>query len=199
VVNADDIYGTPAMRLLAGHLHDSDEHAIVAFRLRDTIVADEPVTRGACQVRADGRLERLVERRAVRRRPDGGFDAGDGLDPAVLPGDTPVSMNLWGLRPSIWPVLEHAVLAVYPSVSADGSVPDRSVLASAAEVLLPEVVGSMIAGEVGGGPAQSVRVLDGPGRCIGVTHADDLPVVRNELAVMVGRGLRPEGPWEAAG
>ena len=95
--------------------------------------------------------------------------------------------------------LSTIVEAAHPSVSADGSVPDRSALASQAEVLLPEVVGSMIAGEAGGGPAQAVRVLDGPGRCIGVTHADDLPVVRNELAVMVGRGLRPEGPWEAAG
>ncbi len=44
----------------------------------------------------------------------------------------------------------------------------------------------------------AVRVLDGPGRCIGVTHADDLPVVRNELALMVAQGLRPEGPWDPA-
>ncbi|HUY23016.1 MAG TPA: NTP transferase domain-containing protein [Acidimicrobiales bacterium] len=200
VVNSDDVYGVPAMHLLARHLDGSDEHAIVAFRLRDTIVADEPVTRGTCEVRPDGRLERLVERRAVRRRPDGSFEAGDGLEPAELPGDTPVSMNLWGFRPAVWPVLEAAVLAAHPSVSADGAVHDRGALATDAEVLLPEVVGAMIAGSAaGGGPLQTVQVLDGPGRCIGVTHADDLPVVRNELAVMVGRGLRPEGPWEAAG
>jgi len=41
-------------------------------------------------------------------------------------------------------------------------------------------------------------VLDGPGRCLGVTHADDLPVVRNELALMVAQGLRPESPWDPA-
>ena len=67
--------------------------------------------------------------------------------------------------------------------------------ASDAEVLLPEVVGAMItAAGPGAGP---VRVLAGEGRCVGVTHADDLPVVRAELAVMVGEGLRPEWPWEA--
>ncbi len=196
VVNADDVYGAPAMALLAGQLGRGEEHAIVAYRLRDTVVADAPVTRGTCVVRPDGRLQRLVERRGVARRADGDFDVGDGLEPSRLPGDTPVSMNLWGFQPSIWPVLEAAVRHAHPSVSPDGAVPDPGSLAHADEVLLPEVVGNMIAG--GGAPegGAGVRVLDGPGRCIGVTHADDLPVVRNELALMVAQGLRPEWPWD---
>lgn len=196
VANADDVYGTPAMAMLAGGLADGVEHAIVAYRLGDTIVADAPVTRGTCAVGPDGRLQGLVERRGVARRPDGAFDVADGLDPSVLPADTPVSMNLWGFQPSIWPVLEAAVLRAHPSVSPDGTVADPAGLADHAEVLLPEVVGDMIAGGTSGA---SVRVLDGPGRCIGVTHADDLPVVRNELALMVAQGLRPEGPWDLAG
>jgi len=199
VVNADDVYGAPAMALLARQLAEGDEHAIVAYRLRDTIVADAPVTRGTCEVGPDGHLVRLVERRAVARCLDGSFEVGDGLEPGSLPGDTPVSMNLWGFQPSIWPVLEGAVLDAHPSVSPDGTVPDPSALTSDAEVLLPEVVGDMIAGRTGlrDGNA-AVHVLDGPGRCIGVTHADDLPVVRNELALMVAQGLRPEGPWDPA-
>ncbi len=158
------------------------------------------MTRGTCEVRADGHLVRLVERRSVRRRADGTFVSEDGLEPAALAGDTPVSMNLWGFQPAIWPVLEAAVHQAHPTVSADGTVGDRAALADESEVLLPEVVGAMIAGDTpGGGPAQEVRVIDGPGRCIGVTHADDLLVVREELAAMVGRGLRPEGLWEAGG
>jgi CTP:molybdopterin cytidylyltransferase MocA len=199
VVNADDVYGAPAMALLARELTEGDEHAIVSYRLRDTIVADAPVTRGVCEVGPDGHLRRLVERRAVQRRADGDFDIGDGLEPGVLPGDTPVSMNLWGFHPSIWPVLEAAVLRTHPSVSPDGAVPEPSALGSEAEVLLPEVVGDMIAGRTADTDAGAmVRVLDGPGRCIGVTHADDLPAVRNELALMVAQGLRPEGPWDPA-
>lgn len=198
VVNADDVYGAPALALLAGRLADGDDHAIVAYRLRDTIVADAPVTRGTCQVGPDGNLVALVERRGVARRADGAFDVGDGIDPTELPGDTPVSMNLWGFQPSIWPVLESAVLGAHPSVAPDGTVPDPSALESHAEVLLPEVVGDLIAGRVEGAEAAAVRVLDGPGRCIGVTHADDLPLVRNELALMIAQGLRPEGPWDAA-
>ena len=201
VVNSDDVYGTPAMTLLAAHLSGSDEHAIVSYRLRDTIVTDDPVTRGTCAVRPDGLLERLVERRQVTRQADGTFRSGDGLEPAVLDGDTPVSMNLWGFAPSIWPVLEDAVRRAHPAVAADGTV-GRAALDGDAEVLLPEVVGAMISGDGVDGPrhdgAGAVRVIAGTGRCIGVTHADDLMVVREELAQMVGGGLRPEWVWEAA-
>jgi len=194
VVNSDDIYGAPALGVLARHLVEGAEHAIVAYRLADTIVTDDPVTRGTCAVSADGHLDRLVERRKVVRRVDGRFDIGDGEEPAELSGDTPVSMNLWGFRPSIWPVVEAAVRAAHPGVAPDGTVADRGALSDDAEVLLPEVVGAMIA-EGRGGPDTAVRVVAGEGRCIGVTHSDDLPVVRAELALMVGRGQRPEGPW----
>jgi len=200
VVNSDDVYGTPPLALLSRHLEHGDEHAIVSFRLRDTVVTGDPVTRGTCEVRPDGRLERLVERRSVTWRADDTFGSADGAVPAELSGDTPVSMNLWGFQPTIWPVLEASVLAAHPSVAPDGAVRDRTELAGEHEVLLPEVVGDMIAGTApGGGPAQSVRVINGPGRCIGVTHADDLPVVRDELATMIGRGIRPEWLWEGAG
>jgi CTP:molybdopterin cytidylyltransferase MocA len=197
VVNADDVYGAPSMAQLARQLAQHAEHAIVSYRLRDTIVGDAPVTRGTCDVGPDGLLVRLVERRAVARRPDGDFAVGDGVDPDHLPGDTPVSMNLWGFQSSIWPVIEAAVLGTHPSVSPDGTVADPSELTSDAEVLLPEVVGDMIAERFGG--RAGVRVLAGQGRCIGVTHADDLPLVRNELALLVAQGLRPEGPWDPTG
>jgi hypothetical protein len=194
VVNSDDVYGTPALALLARHLAERAEHAIVSYRLADTIVTDDPVTRGTCAVDDAGLLERLVERRAVARRGDGRFVADDGKEPAELDGGTPVSMNLWGFQPSIWPVLERAVHAAHPDVGPDGTVPEAR-RAGGAEVLLPEVVGDAITG-----PApQPVRVIPGVGRCVGVTHADDLPVVRAELALMVGRGLRPESTWPPAG
>ena len=193
-MNADDIYGTPALSLLARHLSVGVEHAIVSYRLADTIVTDDPVTRGTCAVDDAGLLVRLVERRTVTRQSDGRLVSADGEEPAELDPSTPVSMNLWGFQPSIWPVLEEAVRSAHRAVGPDGAVTDAGALDDNAEVLLPEVVGAMIAGPA----SQPVRVIPGSGRCIGVTHADDLPVVRGELALMVGRGLRPESPWQKA-
>lgn len=206
VVNADDVYGVPALELLEGHLSDpgeedrsSLEHLLVSFALRDTIVTNEPVTRGTCALDADGNLVAIAERRKVTMGADGRFRSEDGMEPAEIPGSMPVSVNLWGFRPAIWPVLEAAVVAAHPGVASDGSIGDTAALKSEEEVLLPEVVAEMVAGRaMGGPPGQKVRVLEGPGRCLGVTHADDIPVVRNELATMIGRGLRPEGIWEGS-
>ena len=199
LVNADDVYGVEALGDLVEQLRTGDEHVIVAYRLADTIVTGDPVTRGTCEVSADGHLDRIVERRLVTRHDDGRFTAGDGRTPVELEPDTLVSVNLWGFRPAVWPVLEAAVRAEHPSLRDDGSLADGA-RSSAAEVLLPEVIGDMVASRTpGGGPAQPVRVLAGRGRCVGVTHADDLPVVRSELAVMVGRGERGEGLWRAVG
>lgn len=192
MVNADDVYGVPALGALRSALLEG-AHVLVSYRLADTIVTDDPVTRGTCNISADGLLVGIAERRQVARQHDGSFRAGDGLEPTELDPETPVSMNLWGFQPTVWPVLEAAVHDVHPDVGPDGSVPAGGPR-SEAEVLLPEVVGDMITR-----PGVAVRVIHGPGRCVGVTHADDLPVVRAELAEMVGQGLRANAPWRQAG
>lgn len=188
VVNADDIYGVPALTTLAGHLRTGGGPANVTYRLADTIVSLDPVTRGTCVVDGDGWLRQIVERRKVTTDGTWRYRSDDGLEPAELDGDGPVSVNLWGLVPSLWPMLEEAVRRVHPDVRADGT-PERE-LASDEEVLLPEVVGAGVAEG-----SLSVRALAGEGRCIGVTHADDLPIVRAELAALVGEGGRDEGLW----
>jgi len=195
VVNADDIYGVPALELLARHLATEADHALVSYPLRDTVVTADPVTRGMCEADSGGWLRALVERRFVTRHDDGRFTADDGLEPKEIPADTPVSMNLWGFTPAIWPFLEEALHRVHPELGPDGSVQGRAPT-SDTEVLLPEVVGAMAHGADGGGAGRRTRVLRGTGRCVGVTHADDLPVVRMALAEMVGQGLRAEGPWD---
>jgi hypothetical protein len=194
VVNADDVYGTPAFETLVHHLRSgAEEHALVGFPLRDSVSTDDPVTRGICEASDDGLLVRITERKQVTRVKVDTFRAADGKEPENLDPDGPVSMNLWGFRPAIWPVLESAVTAVHDLDPANGTL--HGAPTSGEEVLLPEVVGSMIRGE-GPGPHLPVRVLAGSGRCVGVTHAADLPIVRNQLATMVARGERVESPWE---
>src|SRR5438270_5962275 len=66
VANADDLYGASAFRLLAGHLAGGGEgagvgHALVAYRLANTLLGDRPVNRALCQVGPGGRLTGIVE------------------------------------------------------------------------------------------------------------------------------------------
>jgi hypothetical protein len=176
VGNADDIYGAQACAQLAAHLQShSDSNALVGYRLADAVIGTSPVTRGVCRVGDDGMLIGVDERRQVTAQPDGRFLAGDGREPAELSGDARVSMNLWGFTPAFHKTLQRAM--------------DAAVDASEeAEVLLPEVVAESLS-------TSSFRVLEAQGRCIGVTHPDDLSLVQAELNSQVAAGERPARLW----
>jgi CTP:molybdopterin cytidylyltransferase MocA len=196
VSNADDVYGEMAMGQLADQLSAStDEHALIGYRLRATVATDDPVTRGICEVDDDGYLVALHERRHVVRDGADLFRADDGVEPALLSGDLPASVNLWGFQSAIWDVLQEAMdgsgldeEAMLAAVAAGGEAPK-------AEVLLPEVVATMVAG----GTGLPVRVLTTEAQLVGVTHAADLPVVSAELARQVAWGTRPGTLWTRPG
>ena len=195
VSNADDVYGEVAMGLLAAQLATSaPEHVLVGYALRSTVATDDPVTRGICRVGDDGLLVSLDERRQVHTDPAGDFVSDDGLEPRELDGDLPASVNLWGFRSDIWKVLHTAMddsrldeEALLAQVAAGGEVPK-------AEVLLPEVISTMVAE----GDGLPVRVVATDAKLIGVTHAADVPIVSAELSRQVAWGVRPASPWAPA-
>ena len=176
VANADDIYGLDGCALLAAHLRQhGDANALVGYRLADAIVGSSPVTRGICRVGGDGHLEGVDERRQVRATSEGTFVAEDGREPTELSPDVRVSMNLWGFTPAFHKVLRSAMDA------ATGASEES-------EVLLPEVVAASLT-------TFSFSVLPSAGRCIGVTHPDDLALVQAELNRQIAAGERPAGLW----
>lgn len=175
VVNADDLYGTEAIGLLGkelGALADST-HLIVGYRLAETVLTDAPVTRGICECSPAGELVRIVEQSVQRQ--DGAFSARPIHAPAeaedhLLTGGETVSMNLWGFDRSIFAALDEAIEAFDPATAPHqpGKPP---------ELLLPSVVGDLVT-------AGRARVLveQVAGRCIGLTHPDDLEMVRAIVA-----------------
>ncbi len=196
VANADDVYGESSMRLLADHLAGHEpEHVLVGYRLDATIATGDPVTRGICAVDRGGHLVGLSERRQVTRRDDGTYTARDGAEPEVLDAGTPASVNLWGFRPAIWDVLDAAMAGsgldeeAMLAETAAGADPPK------AEVLLPEMVATMVTE----GTGLPVRVVTTDARLVGVTHAADTPVVGDELARQVACGVRSATLWSSAG
>jgi hypothetical protein len=175
VANADDLYGAAALVTLADQLRDGTpgDHLLVGYHLRDTVLTDSPVTRGLCETDKDGFLARIVEQR-MQRLSDGAFDgspiAGPDAGRLRLSGDEQVSMNLWGFAESILDELDSALDAFDPETAPhdEGKPP---------ELLLPDVVGQIVSG----GRAR-FRVVPSNSRCIGLTHPDDLPLVRSLIA-----------------
>jgi MobA-like NTP transferase domain len=177
VVNADDVYGQAALKTLAMEVSNlgPDEHVIVGYRLEDTIITDAPVTRGVCMTTPDGFLEVLAEQRVQRRANSDSF-AGhpigtpDSAPATDLTGDEVVSMNLWGFSEGIIDDLERALARFDPRTAPheEGKPP---------ELLLPDVVAHVVKKGLG-----RVKVVQTTGRCIGLTHPDDVPLVREILA-----------------
>jgi hypothetical protein len=176
VANADDLYGAPALSTLADHLVNGSpgDHVLVSYRLRDTVITDSPVTRGLCETDLEGFLARIVEQR-MQRLGDGAFDGSPIAGPDAgrlqrLSGDEQVSMNLWGFADSILDELDSALDGFDPETAPhdEGKPP---------ELLLPDVVGRVVAEGRG-----RFRVVPSNSRCIGLTHPDDLPLVRSLVA-----------------
>ena len=167
VANADDLYGPSAFGALARHLAAGGGHALVAYRLANTLLGDRPVNRALCRIGDDGRLTGVVEG-AVGIGPGGRLswrpiDAPE-AEARAMTGDEPVSMNLFGFTPGILPVLRDA----FAAFGAGGGIP------AGEELLLPNVVGEHL-------DELDVTVLVSDGRCQGVTHPDDVPLLQATL------------------
>ncbi len=170
VANADDLYGASAFAMLADHLRQGGGHALVGYRLANTLLGDRPVNRALCEVDADGNITRIAEGAVhvgdgeLTWRPIGGSDD----DARPMKGDEPVSMNLWGFTPAILPVLKDA----FSEFEAGGRI------AAGEELFLPNVVGENLR-SAGGDLVVTMLVSDD--RCLGVTHPDDVPLLQETL------------------
>jgi hypothetical protein len=181
VVNADDLYGRAAFEALAAFLaHPDSPHtsALVGFPLRSTLSPGGGVNRAVCRTDGRGWLDRIREVTGLVSDGGGGAQYRDDTGTVrALPGDTPVSMNMWGLTPSVVPALEsgfHRFLA-------------RQAGSPSAEYLLPAAMEE----QVRAGTAR-VRVLPGAARWWGVTYPGDRDTVARAIRTQISEGVYPE-------
>ncbi len=171
VSNADDLYGRESFRLLGEHLATSANNCLVGFELERALVGELPVSRGTCNV-VNGHLTEIVERRHVSATLDG-YLANDGLEPSMLHPSTIVSMNLWGFQPAIFALM-------------------RDVLNQHDFTQEKEIQLSTFVGQILHHTPLRFDVMKTTSRCIGVTHAEDLPLAQILVREEIERGERPE-------
>ena len=184
VINADDFYGRRSYDALGAFLKgvkaDSTDYSMVGFTLRNTLSEHGHVARGVCEVDKNGLLTRVVERTNIEKMGAGArFNEADGthLD---LTGDEVVSMNMWGLTPSLFSHLQREFVLFLQKNSEKPK----------AEFFLPTVVDGLI----NGGKA-TARVLSTPELWFGVTYPQDKAVVVEGIRALVEHGVYPEKLW----
>jgi len=180
-INADDFYGAESYRLLAAHLGPGvEDYAMVGFTLRNTLSEFGTVARGVCRIDGSSYLESVVEMTGIAR--DGAEVKNTDADGrvTVLSGNEPVSMNMWGFTPRIFPQLRSRFDMFLRQNGADLK----------RECYIPSTVNDLVAeGEA------RVKVLRTGDAWFGVTYREDHPRVAESIRRLVHEGAYPEKLW----
>ena len=190
VINADDYYGPEAFQAIYDYLSaNPDEggvyqYAMVGYRLGNTVTEHGTVARGVCEEDENGFLRRVTERTQIAKDGDNArYTEDGGATWTALPGDTVVSMNLWGFTRSF---LDEAIIG-FPAFLRRTLVENPM----KGEYFLPYVVARLIDQE-----KAQVKVLRSGDRWYGVTYPDDKPVVVQALAQLTQEGRYPSPLWQ---
>ena len=184
VINADDYYGKEAFVKVHDFLVQEHNEAeklqfcMAGFILGNTLSDNGAVTRGLCQVDAEGHLKKVVETGGLVRTADGaGIEKEDG---SVEPTDANVyaSMNMWGFSPEMLDILEENFVEFLRN-NPEGDVKK--------EYLLPSIVDMQIQN----GKAE-VSVLETKDKWFGVTYKEDKPLVMASFKALVDAGVYKE-------
>lgn len=185
VINADDFYGPTAYSAIYDFLAsntDESSYAMVGYRVRNTVTEHGSVARGVCQVE-NNLLTGITERTKIFKRGDDAAYTEDGEHFVDLPGDTMVSMNLWGFTARMMRELDDRFPAFL-----DSSLPVNPLKC---EYFLPSVVNDQL--EEG---SATVQVLPCEEIWYGVTYREDLQSVQDAIAKMKEKGIYEEDLWK---
>lgn len=183
VINADDYYGKEAYVEAYNHLIKEQEKAekvqisMVGFVLGNTLSENGGVTRGICKVDDNHMLTKIVETSNIEKTESGAaIRTEEGMQEVDI--NSPVSMNMWGLYPEFFEVLESGFTQFLSEIE------DNSMKA---EYLLPTIVGGLL--EEG---KADVKVLRSHDKWFGVTYKEDKEAVVASVRALVDAGVYPE-------
>jgi dTDP-glucose pyrophosphorylase len=183
-INADDFYGRSSYARLGDFLRatapGNPSYAMAAFTLRNTLSDNGAVARGVCRVNDRGFLTGVTERTKIERAGDGARMAMEDGSTLAFTGNEPVSMNIWGFTPTVFPFLNEQFVAFLDAKGGDLK----------AEFYIPAVVDSLI--HTG---RATTRVLQTPDKWFGVTYPADKPVVVAAIRALIEAGAYPAPLW----
>jgi len=159
VINADDFYGAEAYAKMHAHLTTSQDSAMVAYYLKNTLSDSGTVARGVCKVDTNSYLQEVDEQLAIPKDND-------------YPADTIVSMNFFGFQPSIFAQLEDGFAEWKNTADLDKD-----------EYLLPREVDRLIkSGQM------RMKVLSSADLWHGITNPEDKDIVINAIRKIEAAG-----------
>ena len=188
VINADDYYGVEAFRSIYQYLSQTEEpdgvgeYCMVGYLLKNTVTEHGSVSRGVCQRDEAGFLTQITEHTQIEQGEDGIRSILDSGETVSLPGETVVSMNLWGFTPGFLAEAETRFARFLDDALASNPIKG--------EYYLPAIVSQLL--EEG---KARVRILTSTEKWYGVTYQEDRPAIVAALAEKTEQGLYPTPLW----
>ena len=188
VINADDYYGPAGFRTIYDALCKAQDgeyfdYFMVGYYLKNTLSDHGGVSRGACELDAQGNLTKLTECIGIERFGDKARFPVTDESWQELDLETLVSMNLFGFTPSLLKELEKGFEVFCSRELAENPLK--------AEFALPTEVSRLM--EEG---KATVKVLSSADRWYGVTYAADKPLVVEAIRAKTEQGIYPNGLWK---
>jgi hypothetical protein len=185
VANADDFYGAGSFAALGAFLRQDSAgplptYAMAGYTMRNTLPEQGTVSRAICRCSADGWLQSIVEVIGIERCGADARHVDDSGQTQIIPGDTLVSMNLWGFTPAIFDQLRDGFQRF---LHERGGSPE-------AEFHLPTAVQQALAAR-----RARVRVLPSTDAWCGVTHAQDKARATEVVGRLLAQGVYPKLLW----
>ena len=178
IINADDFYGADAFKVMGDHLHTLEnakgQYCMVGYKLENTLSENGTVSRGVCEVDANGLLAGMTERTSIGRTANGieYKDTDDSMHP--LAADATVSMNLFGFTPDYFVESEKLFVEWLREHGSEMK----------SEYYIPYAVNTFI----NNGYA-TMRVLKTTAQWFGVTYQEDRPMVVERLKKLHEEGI----------
>lgn len=182
MINSDDFYGRDAYMKIAEYFNnsDSDDYAMVSFRVANTMTEHGSVKRGVCESK-EGLLTNIIES-SIEKVDDkiiaSPLDGRSSFE--VSPTDL-VSMNFFGFTNKIFERLKKH-FPIFFEKNKDNLLK--------AEFLIPDVVFDEIADGV------KVHVLESTDKWLGVTYREDKDYVVSEIQKLIDKGVYPNNLWK---
>lgn len=187
VINADDFYGYDAFKTLCDYFNTqeaslSNNYAMVAYELQNTLSDFGTVSRGVCLADDNGWLLSVTERTQIERIGETIVYREPQGKEILLEDKTQVSMNFWGFTPGFFQHLEEQFINFLKS--NNGNL--RS------EFYIPSVVDNLIKNG-----QEKVRVLSNSGQWFGITYREDKPLVIININELIKSGAYPASLWKS--
>ncbi|MBQ9886487.1 MAG: nucleotidyltransferase [Lachnospiraceae bacterium] len=188
IVNADDFYGREAFELMYDFLMNTDDgdkynYAMIGYMIENTLTENGYVSRGVCRTDENDYLTNIVECVHIERADGRIINTDDDGTVTEIPEGTTISMNLWGLRPSIFAELKSRFTEFLKNEAVLN--PMKS------EFYIPKVMGELIDEK-----KADIKVLTTKERWFGVTYAEDKPELMKAIRALKDEGRYPEKVWE---